>query len=113
MLSAALLLAASLVQAAPAPAGPAADPFYVEDPFVIEEEPVSTEPAAAPPAAQVAEPSPDRIICRSRPELNTRTRMLRVCMTAAEWAHHATNMEQQRRDINDWGAQGSGAGPGQ
>ena len=112
MLSAAFLLAVGLVQAAPVPAAPAEDAAYVEDPFLIEEEPVAAEPVAAPPAAQAEEPSPERIICRSRPELNTRTRMLRVCMTAAEWAHHATNMEQQRRDINDWGAQG-GAGPAQ
>ena|SRR5688572_12269947 len=112
MLSAALLLALGLVQAAPVPGAPADDPAYVEDPFLIEEEPVAAEPVAPPPPGEAAEPSRERIICRSRPELNTRTRMLRVCMTAAEWAHHATNMEQQRRDINDWGAQG-GAGPAQ
>jgi hypothetical protein len=93
---------------APAPAaasdgGEAA--YLVEDPFDIEVD--EEEAAQAPPAAaEPAQPSRERLICRSRPELNSRTRWLRVCMTAAEWDHHATNMEQQRRDINDWGAQG-------
>ena len=106
MLSLVILL--GLVQATSASTGSSDEPYLVEDPFAIEAE----APARLVPDVAVAaepmpeEPSGERIICRSRPELNTRTRRLRECMTAADWAHPATYIEQQRRDINDWGAQG-------
>lgn len=99
MLTAMLFLMLSAAQTA----APASDPYGVEDPFAIEA-PAPAAPAVV--AEAPASPSPERIICRSRPELGSRVRRLRVCMTAAQWAHHATNMEQQRRDINDMGAAG-------
>lgn len=112
MLIAALTLALAAVQpAADAPDEQAEAAAYVEDPFDIQPESavppeeIESEPAAAPPPAA---PSDKQLICRSRPELGTRLRYLRVCLTALEWQHHETNMEQQRRDINDWGAQGMG-----
>ena len=89
----------------------AGDPYNVEDPFALEEAP----PAVATPAVaqtieeaveEAVEPSDDALICRSRPALGSRTRYYRTCMTALQWEHHETNMEQQRRDINDMGAQG-------
>jgi hypothetical protein len=101
LLSLLLILAGSQVAAA-------GDPYEVQDPFALEEAP----PAAAAPAAltpqdeAVAEPSPEALICRSRPALGSRTRYFRNCMTALQWEHHDTNMEQQRRDINDMGAAG-------
>ncbi len=108
-----LLLALALTQADARPAPSEADPVYVEDPFTIEAESPADDAAPEPEATAPARAArPDRqskrLVCRSRPELGSRTRYFRVCMTAAEWAHHETNMEQQRRDINDWGAQGGG-----
>lgn len=111
-----LLFAAAAIQAAtPPPTAAEEEAALVEDPFAIEEE----EEEAAPDVAsdetvrQAAAPSRHRLICRSRPELNTRTRFRRVCMTAEQWEVHGTHMEQQRRDINDWGNQGGpGSGPG-
>lgn len=110
-----LVLAFGLAQAAatvPEASEPNEEAYLVDDPFDIEggEAPgVSAEPQPPAQSEARAAASRERLICRSRPELNTRTRRLRVCMTAAEWELHAVNMEQQRRDINDWGAQG---GPG-
>jgi hypothetical protein len=112
MMSAIFLAVLGLVQAPPGAAGSAPDSYIVEDPFVIEEEPeMEAAPAAPTPGPAMADaepPSPDRLICRSRPDLAARTRRIRVCMTAAQWQLHVVNMEQQRRDINDWGAQGGG-----
>lgn len=103
-----ILVSIGIAQAAAVPVRLEEDPYHVEDPFAIEAAPSPV--VAAPAQAATPPPSQKRLVCRSRPELGTRLRRLRVCMTAAEWNHHETNMEQQRRDINDWGAQG-GAGP--
>lgn len=109
MLNLVFLLAFGLVQAAPDASMPVEKPYHVGDPFDIEEEDaalVGRAPIAA--SAEASTPSPERIICRSRSELGARTRRVRVCMTAAQWQLHAANMEQQRRDINDWGMNGMG-----
>ena len=108
MLGMALFAALAAVQDDPASPSAANEPYDVEDPFALEEAPpaVAAPPAAAPQAEAVAEPSPEALICRSRPALGSRTRYYRTCMTALQWDHHETNMEQQRRDINDMGAQG-------
>jgi hypothetical protein len=84
------------------------DPYNVEDPFALEDPvpPVEAPPAAAPQPEPTSEPSAEALICRTRPELGSRTRYRRMCMTSLQWEHHETNMEQQRRDINDMGAQG-------
>lgn len=84
------------------------DPYAVDDPFALED----PAPLAAPTTTVVeepavsAEPSSEALICRTRQELGTRTRYRRICMTQVQWDHHETNMEQQRRDINDMGAAG-------
>ena len=61
------------------------------------------------PAAETATPSPDRIICRSRPVLGSRISRQRICKTADEWRAYENDLEQSRRDINDRGARGCGA----
>ena len=110
------LLSLLLAVGQPAADPPAADPALVEDPFDLEAEtaPAVEEPAADPAAvapSRIGDGSTKQLLCRRRPELGTRLRYLRVCMTAQEWELHEHHMEQQRRDINDWGAQG-GAGNG-
>lgn len=110
MLTAALFLALAGIQ----PPSPQEDDAYVADPFDLDaEEPAAPQTAPAPSRAQASTPlrarDPDELICRSRPELGTRLRYLRVCLTVQEWELHETHMEQQRRDINDWGAQGGAA----
>ena len=115
MLSAFLSLTFAIVQPS-VPESPAADPALVEDPFDLTAGPAPAveEPAAGPEAAapsRIGGGSTKQLICRRRPELGTRLRYFRVCMTAQEWETHEVHMEQQRRDINDWGAQGMGGGP--
>ena len=103
MLLLSLLLAAA--QVSPSGGTPASDPYAVEDPFATEAPAAVPTPSAAPTPTS-AEQSSERLICRSRPQLGSRTRWVRNCLTAEQWEHHATNMEQQRRDINDMGAAG-------
>lgn len=68
---------------------------------------ISQKQGAAPPAA---EPSRQRLICRSRPVLGSRIAQQRVCRTAEDWRVYETDLEQSRRDINDRGARGNGPG---
>ena len=86
----------------------------IDDPFVIEEPapaPEAQAPAAAAPAsAAAAEPSPHRLICRSRPALGSRLVSRRLCKTSEEWVTYENDLEMSRRDIADRGA--SGCDPG-
>jgi hypothetical protein len=51
-------------------------------------------------AATVISGDPDRVICReAQPEFGTRTRTVRTCRTAAQWAQFEADREQMRRDI--------------
>ncbi len=96
-----LILAAA--QTSPAPAS---DPYAVDDPFALE----APAPAAPAPVGTPTAPSSERIserlICRSRPELGTRTRWVRNCLTAEQWTAYANSLEQHRRDVNERGAAG-------
>jgi hypothetical protein len=63
--------------------------------------------ADTPPAGETeAEPSNQRLICRSRPQIGSRIARTRVCKTAEEWRIYEADLEQSRRDINDRGARG-------
>jgi hypothetical protein len=53
-----------------------------------------------------AEPSRQRLICRSRPVVGSRVVRQRTCKTAEEWRIYENDMEQSRRDIADRGARG-------
>src|SRR5687768_13244481 len=69
---------------------------------------ITETPPAETPLAEVAsaEPSRERLICRSRPTLGSRITRTRVCKTADEWRIYEADMEQSRRDINDRGMRG-------
>ena len=62
-------------------------------------------PAPATPAepAQAAQPSPDRIVCRSRPKLGSRIARERICKTEAEWEAYDQDLAQARRDAQSTG----------
>ena len=60
----------------------------------------------APAGESAEEPSRDRLICRSRPQLGSRIARQRVCKTEEEWRIYENDLEQSRRDINDRGMRG-------
>ena len=108
------ILSLTFAAVQPTAESPTLDPALVDDPFEIRAEstPAVDEPASSPAPSRIGGGSTKQLLCRRRPELRTRLRNLRVCMTAQEWELHEHHMEQQRRDINDWGAQGGASNGG-
>ena len=62
--------------------------------------------AASETAVASAEPSGQRLICRSRPVLGSRITRQRICKTADDWRIYENDLEASRRDINDRGMRG-------
>ena len=89
-------------------AQPAEDPFVVSasSPAAAAEQASAPEAQEATEATTSAEPSRQRLICRSRPVLGSRVVGQRTCRTAEEWAIYENDLEQSRRDIADRGARG-------
>lgn len=78
--------------------------------MVQQAERTATTPEA--PAAAARDPSEERIICRSRPQLGSRITTQRRCMTVWQWRIYEADMEQSRRDLNDRGMRGMGPDDG-